>query len=479
MKIINDGLGIHEFPSYVGSLLEPAEMQRLKFVQQLGAVSGVFPNATHMRYSHSIGTAAIAATLLNNAAKKGPEKIDEHEFELNVIAGGLYHDLGQFPRSHTCERPLRIKIGYTHEKMSARLIRGEVTLLEAYEKMPKGVVADQERSTMIALLKNMPTPAEALRRAGGNPEIVAEIADSKSGQHHIGKNRFLHEIVSGMIGSDRMDYLLRDSMMAGVKETMFNSEYLMKRVCLVEINGEYHLAVEKQAVQTVGEMLAARRKMHTRVYTHEDVLQNEAGLVEGVKRTLNSLEDKVGECILLMTDAQLQRFVHMYSRDPYASDMVARSSYNQRNGYTIAWGITLGANHIEENARFIEAISRLPGEFPEDTARDEILARVNAGMREPLKSHELIVYVRDGFKQKTKEQQLQSFDLIIYDKKRDEVYFARDRLEDPDLFDSDIVEAFEAMRKPSNSFNILVLAPAAHIHRIPAAFGEYRRELIK
>jgi HD superfamily phosphohydrolase len=102
----------------IKSLIECAPVQRLRRISQLGLASYVFPCAVHTRFAHSLGTAHLAASvvdLLNGSIRKQ----DAHA----VFCAAVLHDVGHGPFSHAFERAMnQILFGNSHSK---RLAHGD------------------------------------------------------------------------------------------------------------------------------------------------------------------------------------------------------------------------------------------------------------------------------------------------------------------------------------------------------------------
>ena len=80
--------------------------------------------------------------------------------------------------------------------------------------------------------------------------------------------KFLHQLVSGQLDVDRMDYLTRDSFFTGVSEGVIGYDRIIKM--LTVHNGE--LMVEEKAIYSIEKFLVARRLMYWQVYLHKTVL---------------------------------------------------------------------------------------------------------------------------------------------------------------------------------------------------------------
>ena len=164
------------------------------------------PGATHRRFEHSLGVMELAGRVydivtdpdnIQAAAVRDivPQNTRDHAYWRCVVRmAALCHDIGHLPFSHAAEREL-LPSGWNHERLSKELILDS-------ELAPKW---------------------KALHL---NPEDVAKIAVGP--KHFVGQpftdwESILSEIITGnAFGVDRMDYLLRDSLHAGVAYGRFD-----------------------------------------------------------------------------------------------------------------------------------------------------------------------------------------------------------------------------------------------------------------
>jgi len=80
---------------------------------------------------------------------------------------------------------------------------------------------------------------------------------------------FLHDIVSSQLDVDRMDYILRDAHMTGVKYGSYDLKWILEHLNVGEFNGRYRLVIEKKALDAVEQYLTARFYMYRNVYEHK------------------------------------------------------------------------------------------------------------------------------------------------------------------------------------------------------------------
>jgi HD superfamily phosphohydrolase len=221
----------------VRAIIDTAEFRRLQRISQLGLVSLVYPAAIHTRFEHSLGVYRLALMFLRQLSydERFAATITAEDAEL-FIASALLHDLGHWPFCHPIE-DIRLQTVPQHELFAnSFLLEGEIAdaLRHDWSIQPRDVVA---------LLSGKPR-------------------DSKS--------RLLSSMLSGPIDIDKMDYLFRDSLHAGVPYGRnFDQGRLIGSLCLnAEGNG---LAITEKGKTAAEMMVFARYVMFSEVYWHHGV----------------------------------------------------------------------------------------------------------------------------------------------------------------------------------------------------------------
>jgi HD superfamily phosphohydrolase len=115
--------------------------------------------------------------------------------------------------------------------------------------------------------------------------------------------QFLHQLVSGQLDVDRMDYLTRDSFFTGVSEGVIGYDRILKM--LVVRNG--NLMIEEKAIYSIEKFLVSRRLMYWQVYLHKTVLSSERMLIKIIHRAKEIINN--GGELNAATDA-LNFFLH-------------------------------------------------------------------------------------------------------------------------------------------------------------------------
>ena len=220
-------------------LIQLPVFQRLWGIRQTGFAHLVFPGANHTRLEHSLGVYSVATSL--------GEALELDEPAARAVAtGGLLHDLGHPPFSHTFEPTLREVLGHGHERVSREWITGARPWPERGEE--GGVEA---------------LPA-VLERHGVDPARVADLVDPPSSSE---PRPLLRSLLHGPIDADRIDYLQRDAHYTGVAHGAIDAVRLLETAR--SIDGR--LAFAEKGRAAVEGFLIGRALMYASVYYHKTV----------------------------------------------------------------------------------------------------------------------------------------------------------------------------------------------------------------
>jgi HD superfamily phosphohydrolase len=113
---------------------------------------------------------------------------------------------------------------------------------------------------------------------------------------------FLHQLVSGQLDVDRLDYLRRDSFFTGVTEGNIGSARIIKMLNLKNDK----LVVEAKGIYSIENFLMARRLMYWQVYLHKTAIAAEKMLINILKRAKELTEKGID----LFASPALRYFLH-------------------------------------------------------------------------------------------------------------------------------------------------------------------------
>ena len=194
----------------------------------------VYPGAVHTRLHHALGAYHLMTLALEELSNKGIEITAEEKQAAQAAI--LLHDIGHGPFSHALEHTLAE--GMSHETL------GILIMKKINEEL------------------------------GGALEMAIEIFENKYSK------KFLHQLVSGQLDVDRMDYLTRDSFFSGVSEGVIGYDRILKMLTV----HDGQLMVEEKGIYSIEKFLVARRLMYWQAYLHKTVLSAEQMLKQVIRR---------------------------------------------------------------------------------------------------------------------------------------------------------------------------------------------------
>lgn len=208
---------------WVVELINSSELKRLKHIHQLGISYVNFPNATHTRFAHSLGTYELAKSFADQI------NLNSKTLRNELLAAALLHDIGHGPFSHFFETITKIN----HEQTTHQIILDSSTQIN-----------------------------KILKKYSIDPLNVVKILKHKH------KCSILNELISGQIDADRMDYLSRDAHFAGACYGLIDSPLLIhwmyphkNKVCF-----------DIKAVSSLENFLISRYHMFVDVYEKPKII---------------------------------------------------------------------------------------------------------------------------------------------------------------------------------------------------------------
>ena len=235
-KIINDPVfGFINIPKgLLYDIVRHPLLQRLTRIKQVGLSSVVYPGAQHTRFQHSLGAFYLMSEAIAQLTSKGNFIFDSEAEAVQVAI--LLHDVGHGPFSHVLENTI-VK-GVSHEEISLMLM----------EQMNKEM--------------------------NGQLSLAIQIFKDEY------PKRFLHQLVSGQLDMDRLDYLRRDSFYTGVTEGNIGSARIIK---MLDVKDD-HVVIESKGIYSIENFLTARRLMYWQVYLHKTSVAYERMLISALLR---------------------------------------------------------------------------------------------------------------------------------------------------------------------------------------------------
>lgn len=257
------------------SLIDDPHMQRLHRIKQLDFTYLVYPGANHTRFEHSLGTMAITREIVLNATDTKNEELE---------CAGLLHDIGHAAFSHASDTALAKYLKTNHEKIGEKMIASSS-------------LRDRINDSTLSYRK-----------------IISYFRGEGEGA-----------IVTGTLGSDRLDYLARDSHYTGVGYGVVDYVNLKNKMTL--FGGKP--AIYESAMRNAEYLLLARYFMFSSIYHHHAIVTAKGMYERALFAALDSGGVDPKELISLDDNTMLSRLCGVKESRALAERLMTRSLYKR------------------------------------------------------------------------------------------------------------------------------------------------------
>jgi HD superfamily phosphohydrolase len=274
--------------------------QRLRRIRQLGVVHWIYPGAVHTRFEHSIGAVHQITQLVDAINRTGSRnanaRIEEDKAAFLRFAA-LCHDLGHGAMSHVTEYAVT-EFPDVHRMLGAFADHHQIESVSLSEMAAYYLLGSKPFRELVdcalKLAHGPKPPANAVDLA--QKAIVGEIVFNNI--------PLLQELVSGPFDADKLDYMQRDALMAGipgvtdvprlvrkVRAELIEEAKLPSRIAsrVQGAGGMYTIfGIAISGSRTLDELLIARILLFDKVYRHQKVRAIQ-GMVTVLFRALSEL----------------------------------------------------------------------------------------------------------------------------------------------------------------------------------------------
>ena len=284
-------------------ILDHPWVQRLRRIHQVQSAFWVYPSAEHSRFQHSLGVMFLAGRfarqLYPTLKEIHPDTPSLPYVEELLRMTGLLHDLGHGPFSHFFDTHFLDSLGMTHEDISQAIILQKLApLLRRIRRSPSGLFEKGENldPRYVAFLVKSPTEED---RDSVPTWLLA-----------------LSPVFSGIYTADNLDYVLRDSYMAGVSTDLVDVDRLIYYTFL----SREGMTLHQSGVSALVRFLNAKIYLYMNMYFHRTTRAIDLHLKEIFRPTLDILFPynplKQLDAYLRLTEWYLLEEVNTWSYEP-------------------------------------------------------------------------------------------------------------------------------------------------------------------
>lgn len=270
-KIIHDSIwGTNSFYSWEVGLIDSPLLQRLRRIHQTGPAYLVYPTATHTRFEHSLGVAALVEKLITHLNENTRRPIPQKD-RLTLRLTALLHDVGHSFFSHVSElvydrfpefQELKLEIFSTygvkpknHEIMSFLIVKSDY-FKHYFQQILTKIDADSKSHHL-------------------NYIDLDEVAGYIIGYSKKKDKKYLADIINGPIDCDKLDYLARDAKFAG-PIIAYDIDRFLYTINIYSSKKIKRLTVSLAGINVIEQLIVSKMMMYSYVYHHHKVRAIEA-----------------------------------------------------------------------------------------------------------------------------------------------------------------------------------------------------------
>jgi hypothetical protein len=228
-------------------LVRTQAFQRLRHLRQTGLINYVFSCAEHSRFVHSLGTLAVVNRMCSALQKCRAFTPTE---EKTVRAAALLHDIGHYPLSHLVEE---VYAAVEQDKTSAIVSSPPVPYQNPLSRFAQKTLVPKTHHERLsaAVIKKRQEITKILDKMNVDP---AQVAGAITGDW-AASDPVLCMLMRSGLDCDRLDYLARDSYMAGSTYGRVDTDYLVRSLELG------HAQFQNEVVEVLGVNIGAEQAL--------------------------------------------------------------------------------------------------------------------------------------------------------------------------------------------------------------------------
>lgn len=257
------------------TLIDHPWVQRMRRIHQLQSAWWVYPSAEHTRFQHILGAmqvASRAAERLYPSLREvcGSEVPTQPYVESLLRIAALLHDVGHGPYGHFFDDQFLDRYHLTHEDIGRHIIRTELAeIIQGIRANPHGRLTDREVLDADQIAYLIKRPARGGENEPARPRWL----------------QMLRALFSGIYTVDNLDFVLRDSYMAGYNLRAVDLERLLHYTFF----SEHGLTLHERGMSALLRFLEVRGELFRTLYFHRTVRAIDLAMADIFRSTIELL----------------------------------------------------------------------------------------------------------------------------------------------------------------------------------------------
>lgn len=346
--------------------------QRLRYIKQNDILYLTFMGATHTRFSHSLGVMHMGSKIfdilfpmemyVNDSASLSSILYLKRVLRMAL----LFHDTGHAAFSHLTEhlpvfhdevysKPIDQLLwrGVDDDKVKKVAIRGgehgveheHYSIRAAFEIMKDNKVPVSEMWDVLSIMEGFPSSSMSQEFNTASEKVFGSmgkkyecVVDSADNMRYL-----LHFILSSEADADKLDYLRRDSLHAGVGYGGHDIEGLLNSMKLAydKSNSRYVITVSETGLSSLCDMVDSRYKLYSHI--SNNIGNNGAEII--FEKALNEvMSDEENKEDVVSRMCNIGRF--QFFTDDFLMSMISERAMLDHDSYCYAFLSRKRARHL-------------------------------------------------------------------------------------------------------------------------------------
>ena len=259
------------------NFIDTPHFQRLRRIEQT-SMRSLYPSARHDRFIHSLGTFHLGNRAIEYIKKNSDGIVLDESVYKSFLIACLLHDCGHAPFSHTFENYFGSNGDFC--KRLKEITPGESLFHQDLDDSTPASPHEYLSALIVIRIYG-----QKIRELQADPVLVARMIIGATFTDDKPENALIELLNGRAIDVDKLDYVVRDVSIAGIKHIQVDIDRLLASI-LIKHNGScYCLCFKKSALSAVNSVVEVKNFLKKWVFSHH-IVQYEQEMLNQCVREL-------------------------------------------------------------------------------------------------------------------------------------------------------------------------------------------------